>query len=110
MYPEITSKSQPITPAFAMPDSAGITLTDSYNHFGVSEEMIRQVMNEALSNGGDYCDVFFQHKISNTIRLEDNLVNRAYSKIDFGVGIRVIKGDQTGFSFTSSQSGGRYWN
>jgi len=86
--------------AFAMPDSAGITLTDSYNHFGVSEEMIRQVMNEALSNGGDYCDVFFQHKISNTIRLEDNLVNRAYSKIDFGVGIRVIKGDQTGFSFT----------
>ncbi len=86
--------------AFARPGPGGMTLTDSYNHFGVSEEMIRQVMNEALSNGGDYCDIFFQHKISNTIRLEDNLVNRAYSNIDFGVGIRVVKGDQTGFSFT----------
>jgi TldD protein len=86
--------------AFAMPDSPILSLNDSYNHFGVSEEMIRQVMNEALSKGGDYCDIFFEHKISNTIRLEDNLVNRAYSNVDFGVGIRVIKGDQTGFSFT----------
>ncbi|MCK4825832.1 TldD/PmbA family protein, partial [bacterium] len=38
--------------------------------------------------------------IVNYIGLEDKAVNRAYSNVDFGVGIRVLKGDQTGYSFT----------
>jgi TldD protein len=50
--------------------------------------------------GGDYCDVYFQHVISNAIGLEDKKVNRAYGSVDYGVGIRVLKGDQTGYSFT----------
>ena len=42
----------------------------------------------------------FQHSIGNYIGLEDKDVNRAYSNVSFGVGIRVLKGDQTGYSFT----------
>jgi TldD protein len=61
-------------------------------------------MSEALSRGGDYCDIFFQHQINNYIRLEDKAVNQAYSNVDFGVGIRVLKGDQTGYSFTEEIS------
>jgi len=76
------------------------TVTDYMNHFGVDEKIIRDVMATALSKGGDYCDVFFQHTISNNLSLEDNIVNRAYSNVDFGVGIRVLKGDQTGYSFS----------
>jgi TldD protein len=75
-------------------------LLDYYNHFGVNESVIRKIISEALYRGGDYCDVFFQHQISNNIGLEDEAVNRATSDIDFGVGIRVLKGDQTGYSFT----------
>jgi len=75
-------------------------LNDYYAHFGVDEEVIRQVMAAGLEKGGDYCDVFFEHSISNVIVLEDNLVNRASSNVDLGVGIRVLEGDQTGFSFT----------
>ncbi len=75
-------------------------LNDYLAHFHVSEEMIRQTMAEALSKGGDYCDIYFQHSISEYIGLEDNAVNRAYSNIDMGVGIRVLKGNQTGYSFT----------
>jgi TldD protein len=77
-----------------------MTLNDYYAHFEVEEGIIRKVITEALSNGGDYCDVYFQHQISNYIGLEDKAVNRAYSDVDFGVGIRVLKGDQTGYSFT----------
>jgi TldD protein len=58
------------------------------------------VISEALSKGGDYCDLYFQHSVSDYIGLEDNEVNRAYSNIDLGVGIRVLKGNQTGYSFT----------
>jgi len=71
-----------------------------YNRFGVDENIINTVMAEAMSRGGDYCDIYFQHSIVNSIGLEDNVVNRAYSRIGFGVGVRVLKGDQTGYSFT----------
>ncbi len=77
-----------------------MTLDDYLDHFGVTRQDIDAVMSEALSRGGDYCDIYFQHKISNYIGLEDNAVNRAYTDVDFGVGIRVLSGDQTGYSFT----------
>ena len=71
-----------------------------YEHFGVDETIIHDVIATALARGGDYCDVFFQHKISNSVGLEDNSVDRAYVNIDYGVGIRVVEKDQTGYSFT----------
>jgi len=84
--------------AFAQPETT--QLADYYKHFGVDEEVLRKVMAAALSRGGDYCDLYFEHSIANTIGLEDNAVNRAYSNVDMGVGIRVLKGEQTGYSFT----------
>lgn len=75
-------------------------LENHYIRFGVDEKVIRDVMSQALSRGGDYCDLFFQHSFGNHIRLEDHAVNRAHCSIDFGVGIRVLKGEQTGYSFT----------
>jgi len=86
--------------AFAMPNANEMNLQNYYDHFGVTDAVIREVITNGLSKGGDYCDVYFQHKIENYIGLEDKAVNRAYSNVDFGVGIRVLKGDQTGFSFT----------
>ncbi len=77
-----------------------MTLQHYLNLFNVSEEIIRQIISEGLSKGGDYCDIFFQHSTSDYIGLEDNDVNRAYSNIDLGVGIRVLNGNQTGYSFT----------
>ncbi|MDM7925049.1 MAG: TldD/PmbA family protein [bacterium] len=70
--------------------------------FQVTEAMIREVMAEALSRGGDYCDLYFQHTIGHSIGLEDKEVNRAYGDVAYGVGIRVLKGDQTGYSFTEA--------
>ena len=84
----------------AGPAGQDMALVDYYARFGVDENLIRDVMAEALARGGDYCDLFFEHSISNTVGMEDGAVNRAYSDVDFGVGIRVLKGDQTGYSFT----------
>ena len=72
------------------------------DHFEVSVEMLQKVVAAAMSKGGDYADLFFEHKISNSLGLEDGKVNRAYSNIDFGVGIRVLKGDQTGFAYSEN--------
>ena len=86
--------------AYSFRKGKDMKLSDYYNHFGVDEKIINDVMAEALSRGGDYCDLFFQHTIGNYIGLEDKAVNRAYSDVAYGVGIRVLKGDQTGYSYT----------
>lgn len=80
------------------------TVKSYLDHFEVSTEMLQKVVATAMSKGGDYADLFFEHKTNNSIGLEDGKVNRAYSNIDFGVGIRVLKGDQTGFAYTENIS------
>jgi TldD protein len=74
------------------------------DHFEVTPEMLQKVIAEAMSKGGDYADLFFEHKISNTLALEDGKVNRAYSNVDYGMGVRVLKGEQTGFAYTETIS------
>ena len=58
-----------------------------------------QVLAAALEKGGDYADLFFEHSYSNNIGLQDGVVNRASSNIDFGMGVRVLSGDQTGYAY-----------
>jgi predicted Zn-dependent protease len=62
--------------------------------------MIRAALEAALARGGDYADVFFQHRIGRTVALEDGKVNRAFASVSLGVGVRVVKGDQTGYGYT----------
>ena len=72
------------------------------DHFEISTAVLVKVISEAMSKGGDYADLFFEHRITNNIGLQDGKVNSASSNIDYGVGIRVLKGDQTGFAYSES--------
>jgi TldD protein len=71
-------------------------------HFGVSENDLKKVMAVALEKGGDYADLFFEHTFYNHLSLQDGAVNRAYSNIDFGMGVRVVVGDQTGYAYVEN--------
>ena len=68
--------------------------------FGISDALCQKVLAEALSRGGDFADLYFEHTISNWIILEDGKVSRAFSDVALGVGIRTVKGDQVGYGFT----------
>jgi hypothetical protein len=92
-------KANPLQ-AFGSAPEAVLPLNDGYKMFGVDETLIRRIMGVALGKGGDYCDLYFQNRVFHYIGLEDNIVNQAYTGVDYGVGIRVLKGDQTGYSFT----------
>jgi TldD protein len=72
------------------------------NHFGVSESDMKKVLTAALEKGGDYADLFFEHSYRNNIGLQDGAVNRASSNIDFGMGVRVLAGDQTGYAYVEN--------
>ena len=88
---------KPTTVAGANPTTTKISYFDK---FGVSEEMIREGLAEALGHGGERADLFFQHRVLNALQLEDGEVNRAYTRVELGVGVRVVRGDQTGYAYT----------
>ena len=73
-------------------------------NFGVSDTTIRKVLEAAMSRGGDWADLYFQHSTAMSLGLEDDAVNRAFSHVDLGVGIRVVVGDQQGYAFTEDLS------
>ncbi|MBN2715890.1 MAG: TldD/PmbA family protein [Deltaproteobacteria bacterium] len=70
------------------------------SNFGIDEDLVRKVLRAATSLGGDFADIYFQHKVSDHVGFEDGQVNRAYAQVDLGAGIRVLKGEQTGYAFT----------
>jgi len=72
------------------------------DHFGVSEHTVHQVLAAALEKGGDYADLFFEHTQSHSLSLRDGAVNATYASIDYGVGIRVLAGNQTGYAYVES--------
>ena len=69
------------------------------NHFGVTESDLKKVLAAALEKGGDYADLYFEHSFNNSVALMDGQVNRCGSSIDFGMGVRVLAGDQTGYAY-----------
>lgn len=68
--------------------------------FGINDALCKKVLGQALSKGGDFADLYFEHTISNSLGLEDKKVDRAFTSVNLGVGIRTVKGDQVGFGFT----------
>jgi TldD protein len=70
----------------------------------VTVNQLQDVIRAAMGKGADYADLFFEHTLENYASLEDGKVNRAYSNVNFGVGIRVLKGEQTGFAFSEDLS------
>ena len=83
-------------------DKTFTTVKDYLDHFEVSVEILQKIIAAAMSKGGDYADLFFENMRTNSLGLEDGKVNRAYSNISSGVGIRVLKGDQTGFAYSET--------
>jgi TldD protein len=72
------------------------------DHFGVSQNDLKKVLAVALEKGADYADLFFEHTFENYLSLRDGAVNQAYANVDYGVGIRVVIGDQTGYAYTEN--------
>jgi TldD protein len=86
----------------------GIQVSESaagyLDHFEVTPEQLQKVILTAMGKGADYADLFFEHTVTNATSLQDKKVNSAYSDVMFGVGIRVLKGDQTGFAYSENTS------
>ena len=72
------------------------------DRFRVTVPQLGQLVAEALSQGGDYADLYFEHTTYSDLLLKDNEVSSGGFHIDYGVGIRVLKGDRTGYAYSEN--------
>jgi TldD protein len=77
-------------------------IPETIKYFGVTEEDLRKIIAEALSAGGSYSDLYFENTLINSLSLRDGAVNNVSSDIDFGMGVRVLSGDRTGYAYTET--------
>jgi len=82
--------------------------TDSIKFFcdryGLTLGDIDKLVATALARGGDYADLFFEYRVSNSVNYEEHIVKSASKSITQGVGVRVITGDKTGYAYTDEIS------
>jgi len=68
--------------------------------FGIDTEQCKRLLEKALSYGGDFADLYFEHSFDNYLGLEDGKVTRSYGDTMLGAGFRTVSGDRTGYGFT----------
>lgn len=72
------------------------------NIFKVTEQQLHTLVAVALAHGGDYCDLYFEHTTFFNLLLKDGVVSSGGFHTDFGVGIRVLKGEKTGYAYSEN--------
>ncbi|MBQ7195175.1 MAG: TldD/PmbA family protein [Bacteroidales bacterium] len=72
------------------------------NLFGVDRAGMEELISEALKGGGDYADLFFEDSIFSDLLLRDGEVQTASCHEDYGVGIRTLCGEKTGYAYSES--------
>jgi len=54
----------------------------------------------ALAKGGDYADLFFEYRAAGSLAYEEGILKAASRGVSVGVGVRVQRGDATGYAYT----------
>ena len=70
--------------------------------FSVTENDLQALLDESRRSGGDYADLYFENTACSDLLLRDGEVSSGGFNIDFGVGIRVLKGEKTGYAYSES--------
>ncbi len=70
----------------------------------IEQDLLQRVLAAAVRTGADFAEVYAEDKRSTSVALDDGRVEQVTSGRDRGAGIRVIKGDTTGFAHTADLS------
>ena len=59
-------------------------MQEYFNLFNLNIDDLNKIIVEALSDGGEYADIFCEYSTSNSLTLLDHKVSSVDSDIDFG--------------------------
>jgi len=83
-----------------------MALSDSFfgQKFGIDEHALQSYLSEALSDGGEYADVYFEYLATSNLSIDESIVKSAIQGVSLGVGVRVISGERTGYAYSDDLS------
>ncbi len=70
----------------------------------IDHDVLERILSGALRTGAEFAEVYAEDKRSTSASLDDGRVEQVTSGRDRGAGIRVVKGDTTGFAHTADLS------
>ncbi len=70
----------------------------------IDERVLERTLSAALRHGGDFAEIFVEDRRSSSARLDDAKVEELASGRERGAGVRVIRGETTGFAHTADLS------
>jgi TldD protein len=70
----------------------------------VDAAMARRLLEIALGRGGDYADLFFEYAASGGYSYDEGILKSASRAVTLGLGVRVMKGDATGYAYVEELS------
>jgi TldD protein len=65
----------------------------------IDEHVAHRLLAEALEKGGDYADLFFEYCVTGSYSFEDGILKAAGRSVSAGLGVRVRKGEATGYAY-----------
>lgn len=67
----------------------------------LDDSLVEKILTAALEKGGEFADLYVEHRRTDSLNLEDSRLEKCSSGIDVGASIRVIRGN--GVSFVSTE-------
>src|SRR5579883_3225659 len=65
----------------------------------IDEALAARLLAIALGRGGDYADLFFEYRAAGGFVFDDGILKSASRGVSMGLGVRVQKGDATGYAY-----------
>lgn len=70
----------------------------------INAAVAERLLAAALSSGGDYADLYFEYRSGADYLMEEGRVRTVGRGVTVGLGVRVLRGDATGYAYTEELS------
>lgn len=70
----------------------------------IDQDVLERTLHAALRHSGDFAEIFAEDRTSSSARLDDGRVEELVSGRSRGAGVRVVRGDTTGYAHTADLS------
>ena len=71
---------------------------------GIDARLAERLLGVALASGGDHADLYFEYRSGADIAFEEGRVRTVGRAIVMGLGVRVVRGEATGYAYTEELS------
>ena len=86
-------------------------MTDRYHapfaeqgSYPIDADLASRLLRVALDKGGDYADLFWEYSVSGSYGYDEQILKSARRAVSMGLGVRVMKGDATGYAYCEELS------